>query len=406
MNPDLGGFYGGAFDRVKSIEATGDNEVTITLTKPDYWLAGELASTPGWIAEKAFIESKGADFGTSAGGTMCTGSYELTKWEPGEGLTFTRNDDYWNPDVHPLVKEIHLIGAPDEAALTSALLTGDIDGYYAFGLSTLNQLTSSEAVTVTEGAGWNSDAFIVSSFDGPLGDVKVRQALSLALDRQGMIDTTYKGSAILPKAFTGEGTWGYGREVFQQAWDDLPDVTQDVETAKQMIEDAGATGETITLGMSQELANLATAASAYQSAAEAIGLKVKLKSVPAANYINFFIDPKAREGVDGFFTVNYGDYADPAALIATFVLPNGSQNYAGYSNEEAASALEEARSTADPDARAALVAQAQAIVMEELPWIPNALPNSDLVMNADLSGATASFAYMFAPWANDLGGVG
>ena len=63
---------------------------------------------------------------------------------------------------------------------------------------------------------------------------------------------------------------------------------------------------------------------------EKIGLKVEFESVSAANYINFFIDPKAREGVDGFFTVNYGDYADPAALSATFVLPDGSQNYTGY----------------------------------------------------------------------------
>jgi len=52
------------------------------------------------------------------------------------------------------------------------------------------------------------------------------------------------------------------------------------------------------------------------------------------------------------------------------------------------------------------VADAQAIIMQDMPWIPNAFPDSGLMTSSDLSGAVASFAYMFAPWANDLGGTG
>jgi peptide/nickel transport system substrate-binding protein len=405
-DPKLGGFYVATFDRVKSIEATGSNEVTITLKEPDYWLAGELASTPGWIVEKSYVEEKGADFGTPAGGTMCTGSYKLKSWKPGEGVTVVRNDSYWNPDVKPLVDQIVFKGTPDEAALTSALLTGDVNGTYAFSISTLDQLKSSDKVTVTEGPGWNTDAFIVSSFDGALGDARVRQALSMALDRQGIIDTVYKGAALMPKSLSPPGTWGYGRDVFSKAYDELPDMTQDVAKAKQLVKDAGATGETITLGMSSELANIATEASAYKSAAESIGLKAQLKSVSAANYINFFIDEAARADIDGFFTVNYGDYADPAGLLGTLVLPTGSQNYSGYNNPQVTKLMNEARTTADENERAQKVADAQAIIMQDMPWIPNAFPDSGLMTSSDLSGAVASFAYMFAPWANDLGGTG
>jgi peptide/nickel transport system substrate-binding protein len=405
-NPKLGGFYGATFDRVKSIEATGSNEVTITLKQPDYWLAGELASTPGWIVEKSYVEAKGADFGTPAGGTMCTGAYKLKSWKPGEGITVVRNDTYWNPDVKPLADQIVFKGTPDEAGLTSALLTGDVNGVYAFSISTLDQLKSSDKVTVTEGPGWNTDAFIVSSFDGPLGDTRVRQALSMALDRQGIIDTVYKGAALMPKSLSPPGTWGYGRDVFSNAYEQLPDITQDVDKAKQLVNAAGAKGETITLGMSSELANIATEASAYKSAAESIGLKAQLKSVSAANYINFFIDAAARKDVDGFFTVNYGDYADPAALLATLVLPTGSQNYSGYNNPQVTKLLEEARTTADENERAQKVADAQAIIMKDLPWIPNAFPDSGLITSSNLTGAVSSFAYMFAPWANDLGGTG
>jgi peptide/nickel transport system substrate-binding protein len=401
----LGGFYGATYSRVSSIEATGPDEVTITLKQPDYWLPGELASTSGWIVEKSYVESTGKDFGTPSGGTMCTGSYELDSWKPGDVLSVVRNDDYWNRDVKPLVGEIDFKGAPDTASLTSALLNGGINGYYAFGIDTLDQLKQSSNVTVTNGAGWNTDAFIVSSFDGALGDVRVRQALSMALDRQGIIDTVYKGAALMPKSLSSPGTWGYGRSVFQAAYEALPDLAPDIDRAKQLVQDAGAQGETITIGMSSELSNLATESSAYQSAAEAIGMHVKLKSVSAANYINFFIDAKAREGIDGFFTVNYGDYADPAALLSTLVLPDGSQNYSGYSNPDVTRLMEAARTEPDENARAQDVADAQELIMQELPWIPNALPSSSLVTSSDLTGAVASFAYMFAPWANDLGGT-
>jgi peptide/nickel transport system substrate-binding protein len=126
--------------------------------------------------------------------------------------------------------------------------------------------------------------------------------------------------------------------------------------------------------------------------------------VSAANYINFFIDAKARADIDGFFTVNYGDYADPAALLATLVLPDGSQNYSGYSNPQVTQLMDQARTTPDDTQRAKFVADAQKLIMQDLPWIPDALPSSSLVTSSDLTGAVASFAYMFAPWANDLGG--
>ena len=51
--------------------------------------------------------------------------------------------------------------------------------------------------------------------------------------------------------------------------------------------------------------------------------------------------PKARAGVDAFLTVNYGDYADPAALLSTIVLPGGSQNYDNYNDPKTTALLEQ-----------------------------------------------------------------
>ena len=92
----LGGFYGAVFTNVKSITVTGASQVTITLSKPDYWLADELAATPGWIVEKKYVEAKGKDFGSPTGGVMCTGSYKLQSCKPGDVLSVVRNDNYWN----------------------------------------------------------------------------------------------------------------------------------------------------------------------------------------------------------------------------------------------------------------------------------------------------------------------
>jgi peptide/nickel transport system substrate-binding protein len=194
--------------------------------------------------------------------------------------------------------------------------------------------------------------------------------------------------------------------VFQADWNKRADPAQDVAKAKQLIQQAGATGKTITIGMTSEVDQINTAANAVRQAGEAIGLKVKFKAVSAQNFINFFTDPKAREGVDGFPTVNYPDYADPAAFYNTIVMPDGSQNYDAFSDPQITQAMNDARSAADPAQRAKFVARAGDRIMQQLPWIPMAAVNSTLVTSSTLTGAPASFAYMGGPWANLLGSTG
>jgi peptide/nickel transport system substrate-binding protein len=405
-DPKLGGFYSAVFSRVSSIAATGSNQVTITLKQPDYWLEGELASMPGIIIEKSFAQQQGKNYGTPAGKIMCTGAYMFKSWNPGVGVVAVANPHYWNSSAKPLVQQITIKGASDVSAFTSAMLTNGIQGSYSFALPTLDQLKSSSSVKVYQGPGWSTDAFIISSFKGALGDVRVRRALSMALNRQGIINSVYRGAALMPRWLSNPGTFGYGTSVFAAAYDSSPLLSQNIAAAKKLVQQAGVAGKTITIGTSSQLANLAAVTGAYQAAGQAIGLKVALKSVSAQNFINFFTDPKARAGIDGFPTVNYGDYADPAALLSTVVLPDGSQNYTGFNDPKITSALEQARGTADPAKRAALVAQAEKLTVQQMPWIPNAQPTSLLVLNKSLTGAVSSFAYMFAPWANQLGGSG
>ena len=405
-DPKLGGFYTQVFTRVKDIKATSPQQVTITLTQPDTWLRGELSGPAGVVVEKAYVQKEGQKYGTVDGGAMCTGPFKLDSWKTGEGVTLVKNDAYWNPSKGAHISKITFKGYPDDAATTSAFLTGELGGYYVQQLTTLDQLRASSEVKVYQGPSTASDAMIVSSFKGALGDARVRQALSMAIDRQPLIDQLYRGTAQLPRALSNPGTWGYAPDVFKAAWDALPEPKVDLAGAKALIQQAGATGKTITLGTSAELVALNTEAQAMQSAAEAIGLKAKLQSVSAANYINFFIDPAARKTVDGFFTINYGDYPDPAALLSTLVLKEGSQNYAGYDNPAVTAAMNAARTEADDTKRAQDVSAAQAQITKDVAWIPMAAPDTVVVMNKAITGAPASFVYMFGPWATMLGAAG
>jgi len=406
-DPKAGGFYGAVFSRVASMRKTSGNVVTVTLKQPDFWLDGELSQMPGVVVEKAFGESKGRKLGTPQGGLMCSGPYKVGSWKAGSTLNVVRNDGYWDASHKAKVAEIDFRGVPDDASMTSGFLTGGIDGSYPQGLSTIDQLKAAkDKVTVSEGPSFASDAIVISNLKGALGDVRVRQALSLAIDRKAYIQNVYHGDAQLPRTLANPGTWGYGRDVFQADWDARPAPAQDLAKAKALMQQAGAAGKTITLGMTSEVQQLNTAANAIRSAGEAIGLTVKFKAVSAQNFINFFTDPKARVGIDGFPTVNYPDYADPAAFYNTVVMPDGSQNYDAYDDPQTTKAMNAARSTADPAQRAKLVAQAGDRIMQQLPWIPMAAINTVLITSSKLTGAPASFAYMGGPWANLLGSTG
>ena len=263
------------------------------------------------------------------------------------------NKDYWDTSHKPKVAEIDFKGVPDDSSMTSGLLTGGIDGSYVQALSTIDQLKAAkDKVSVFEGPSFASDAIVLSNLKGALKDVRVRQALSLAIDRKAYIQNVYHGAAQLPRTLANPGTWGYGKDVFQADWDKLPDPNPDIAKAKDLMKQAGAAGKTITLGMTTEVAQLNTAANAIRQAGQAIGLKVKFKAVSAQNFINFFTDPKAREGIDGFPTVNYPDYADPAAFYNTIVMPDGSQNYSGFGDPQITKAMNDAaRRPTRPSAR-------------------------------------------------------
>ena len=405
-DPNGGGFYAAVFDRVKSIEATGEKTLKITLKEPDYWLLGELSSTPGEIVQKKFAEAKGKDFGTVGAGTMCSGPFKLDSWQTGKGVKMVPNADYWDSSIpKPKLKSITLIGVPDDATLTAGLKTGAIDGGYAIALSTLEQLSSDSNVKVYQGAPFLAAAMVISATKGPLADPKVRQAVSLALDRKGIINTVFRGAGNIPHALQASGTWGTAVDTFRSGYDALPAMDQDLAKAQADAKALNIAGQTVTIGTSSGIPSLNSEALAFKAACEAIGLKVELQNVSPSNYINYFIDPKAWGSVDAFATSNYGDYADPSGLYKSMAAKGGSQNFSGWTNPQVETALNAARSEKDDTKRAQYVLDAQKIITDQLVWFPMVAANNVLLMNTKVTGAPATFVYMFGPWAAYLGGA-
>ena len=183
----------------------------------------------------------------------------------------------------------------------------------------------------------------------------------------------------MPRWLSNPGTFGYGKAVFDRRLRQLAGA--DPEHRRGQEAGPAGRGDRARPSPSAPPAswpNIAAVTGDYQAAAQAIGLKVVLKSVSAQNYINFFIDPKARAGVDGFLTVNYGDYADPAALLSTLVLPGGSQNFDHFNNPQIISAHGAGPQHRQPGQAGRAGGKAEKLAMQQLPWIPNVQPTSVL----------------------------
>ncbi len=405
-NPKLGGYFTTVFSEVKSIAASGSDTVTITLKKPTSWLEDELSGMPGVVIEKAYAEKEGKNYGTPAGGIMCTGAYEYKSWTPGVGVVAVANPHYWQHGVKPLVKEIVLKGETTTSALSDGFLTGAIDGAYTMieEANTFRLLESSSAVKVYFGPSDAMSGFVVGTLHGPLGNVKVRQALSLAINRNSIVKEVFGGAAQLPRWFTNPTMFAYAKSTFEHAYDSAPTLRQTIAEAKKLLKEAGAVGKTITIGMSDQIAEFSALADAVKSAGQAIGLNVVEKAFSAEDYGELFTTPKLRQGLAGWFTLDYGTYSAPTAMLSTIELPGASENYDTFSTPQITSLLDSARTTLNPTARAELNIKAEKLTIKELPWIPFVEPYTTLVLNSGLTGAFASFSYMWSPWANSLGG--
>ncbi|MEW1695422.1 MULTISPECIES: ABC transporter substrate-binding protein [unclassified Streptomyces] len=401
-DPETGSPWGSVFKNVDAIEKTGPLEVTLRLGKADILLNELMAASPGTVESAAFLAKAGKDYGTPKGGVNCTGPYALDSWSQGAAITLKKHDAYWDPKLSPKSAAVKFTFIEDVAARTNAFRSGTADGGYMVPASSLGQLRAGGRGAVLFGPNTAASNLAVLDFHGPLRDLRVRRALSLALDRKNIIKAAAGGVGVPAKAPAARGAWALAPEKTAALFDTLPEPVYDIEAAKKLVQEAGVAGRTVTIATSTLSPEISVVANAVQAAGRRIGLDVQLKSVAPEAYSNIFVDPNARAGLDLVITSGYDNTPDPLEFYQ-YLRTGDFGNYGRWSNAEFDVAFDRANAEPDPAARAERTAELQRIAMAELPIIPVYEAPYSVFLGERITGAPTGIAQLYYPWAATIG---
>lgn len=403
LDPEIGSFWYGIMRNIASVDKTGDSEVTITTTAPNTLVHYYLAATPGTVESAATLEEAGEAYGTPDGGLNCSGPYSLASWTPGAEIVLEKNEQYWNDDAQALADSFTFVFQPDSSNRVAAWRTGEVDGGWQVpsdAIATLNE-AGTGAVAFGETTAMTNE--VVGNLDGPLGDPAVRQALLMAIDREGIIEAGEHGYGTVANALAPESVWvGASDAALEQAFGELNGYDYDPEAAKALAEEAGVDGETVVIATSNVTPATAILSEAVADAAETIGLTPELQTIPPAEYGRIFTSPEEREGIDLFFTFWDLPAGNPLAMY-TALRTGEFPNYGAWSSPEFDEIVTEALAVQDPAAQSELAAEAQLITNAELPWLPlYSVPNT-VWQGERITGVSPSMSYIYSAWAASVG---
>ena len=403
LDPEVGSSWYSVYQNVASIEQTGDREVTVTMNGPDSQFNLAMGGSAGVVESAATLTEKGADYGNSTGLVNCTGPFALTEWKSGESVTLTRYDDYWDDTLRARAGEVDILFMTDPNARVNALKSGEVDGGWMIPADAIGQLQDSGKGDMYFGLNTAVGSLIVNNLEGPLGDERVRRALLMAMDRQGILDAAAKGYGEVTNALTTESVWvGASGAGLKEAFEGLEEYPYDVEAAKKLIDEAGVAGEEIVIATAPISNDFAVISQGAAAAAQSIGLTATIETVSPSAYTALFSDPSAREGIDLFYTSWYLSSPDPLEMYS--VLRTGEfSNYGNWSDPEFDALVNEAVTIDDPAARSEVTAQAQRIANEQLPWLPLFQGPMTLFLGDRVTGVAPSVAFMYYPWAATIG---
>jgi peptide/nickel transport system substrate-binding protein len=408
MDPETGSIWAAFYSYVESIEQTGDWEITVKFTKPDELFNKEMGTVGGAIVKKDYVEKVGEAKYGSGENVMGSGPYKMASWKPGEEIVLEANPDYWDPELVPKVAKVTVKFISDTSTVTSAILSGEIDGAYGIPATNIPALESAPG-TIYYGPSLTVVEVVPTNGDTPMGDPNdpdVRTALSMAVDRQSIVDTVFNGHAVLNKTFTPPSAWDpEAIDVYQAAYDEIPGDKPDIEGAKALLEGKEGLDKPLVMAMAAGNEEELRVSSIVQQAAKDIGITIELKPLNAMDLANVFYVPEYRKGIDLVMTWGWLDIPDPLDYTSLFFGEGALFNWIDYRNAEVEALLDEARQTFDPTQRAEKFVDAQAIYTADTVVVPLVNPDESLYMSDGISGAPCSFAYMWIPGLAMIGGT-
>jgi len=334
----------------RSIQAVDNATVLITLHTWDIGLLDAILLVP-MTSQKAF-EANGKEWAEQ--NPVGTGPFVMEEWTKSVKISFKKNENYWQAGMPYLDRvEWHIIGDPLTAS--ASLQAGEVDAYYNTSSQIANELKGNFTVLQLENAnGAAGPTIYISAEDpgSPWSNVKVRQALSYAIDREALVNTLTFGFGKATNQFSIPGTWSYNENV---------KAGYDPGKAKQLLAEAGYPDgfETeLTMDNIPDNAQLYTAVQAYLAE---IGIQVKLKPTDAGAFREITGPDGKWNGLAGYlFRVD----ADPSSNMIRNLATFGTNTKSTADIAEFDELLRQSRGAADLDAKRAVTLQLQQMAFD------------------------------------------
>lgn len=327
--------------------------VVITLAKPNSQLLWQLANRPGLVFESAFT-------GDLANETNGTGPYTLESWKQGDSISFVPNEHYAGPNAATLSRVVWRY-IPDPNAAINAAKEGDVDVLAPVASSLVSQLEGDADFALGRAASTDVFTLAYNSAKAPFDDVRVRTALSKAID----------GDAIVA-AFYGDGKeLGGPITDIEAAYEDLTDVNAyDPGGAKALLAEAGVENLKLTVTIPNFYGT--EAINQVVTDFKAVGVTLKVKSVEFAAWLDEVY-------MNHDYDLSYINHAEPNDF-ANYVNPG---YYFGEVNDEAAALYAQSLAATDPAQATDLLKQAARVVAEDAPakWLINYTPTNAIGTN-------------------------
>ncbi|MEO0830679.1 MAG: ABC transporter substrate-binding protein, partial [Pseudomonadota bacterium] len=371
------------YTKGKTVEKIDDYTVHFKSAAP-YPLMANDVSTVSIISDNGGCQGTTAEFndGTVA---MGTGPFKFVSYTPGDSIVVERNDDYWGDA--PIWSKVTFKPIKSGPSRVAALLAGDVDMIAAVPTTDVAVLEKNDDVSLSQGVSNRviylhldhdrpDSPFVKANggaeIENPLMKLEVRKAISMAINRDAIVDRVMEGIAIKAGQLLPDGFFGVS--------DKLEPVEYDPNAAKEMLAAAGyPDGFELTIhGPNDRYINDAKIAEAIGQMLTRIGIKTTVETMPRSVYFG----RASRGGPNdtpefSFILVGWGAGSGEASsplksLIATHTPDKGwgSSNRGRYSNPDFDALLETALSTVDDAKRQDLLAEATEMAIEDVAIIP------------------------------------
>ncbi|MFI6156460.1 ABC transporter substrate-binding protein [Kitasatospora sp. NPDC051170] len=325
---------------IATTAVTGPTTVAFTLKAPDAAFPNLFTRSLGYVSEAPAGDSP----------AVGSGPYTVESVQPGVSVTLTRNPSYWGTKGHA-DKLLYRV-LPDSDSRYQSLRSGDTDLIWTETPSQLKQ-ASGDGLRAATGPGSTSTA-LFNTKAAPFDDARVRRAVQYAIDREALEKVVF-----LDQGSVSAGPIG-SRSPYRTA---AAYPAHDAAEARALLAEAGHPGLAFDYLVDSRPEAQQRATVLQQMLGEA-GIRMTIKPLDNASLGTAMIQRKFQ--VMDFVTSMFGD-TDTA--LTSLYQPNSPYNFTGWADTEAAAAITEGRSSADPAKRSAAYNRAAARVVGEAPMV-------------------------------------